>query len=152
MALATSSSVMPPKKRHSTIRARRSSRVSEALESAVDPEHFVREGLDGDRVAVQGRRAQTAAPFAGRAPPRIVDEDLTHRARGECEEVVAVLRLDRALHELHERLMDERGRGQGLSGTQPAQLLAREPSQLAVGGLERVREGAVAPGDHARQR
>jgi hypothetical protein len=92
--------------------------------------------------------AASSSVTARASPPRGVDEDLPHHARGQGEEVHAVLGVHRLTDQLDERLVDQRPGGERLARAQAAQLCVRQPPQLLVGGFERLRQrgGVPAPG------
>ncbi len=105
----------------------------ELAERVVHGEHEVDVGAH--RLVVDGRRDEGPAATLGRAsPPRVIDEDLPHRGRGDCEEVRTTL--DAVLgRELHPRLVHERRRVERPRFAS-AKLARREPPKDRVDRAE----------------
>ena len=122
--------------------------LGEARERFVQRDQRVRplQHRDLDRVQVH---ALLVTPALSRPlPPRVVDEDLTHRARRERKEVAAVLPVHApGVHQLDVGLVHERGGRHGRSLRAASQVRVRDLAQpLVDDGEEPVeRRGAAGP-------
>ena len=62
----------------------------------------------------------------------MIDQDPAHGLSGDAEEVRAVLPLDFLIHQFQERLVDERGRLQGMARALSAQVISGLTAELLV--------------------
>ena len=132
-AAAVSSMVMPVKIRHSTTRtawgATESSRPSASFSASTSSIRV----LGRERVVVQLDRDRAAAALLRVARHRVVDQDVTHRARRHREEMRAVLPRDVIqANELEVRLVRERGGAQRVAGPFVPQRAVRQTAQRVV--------------------
>src|SRR5690625_2879272 len=87
----------------------------------------------GDLEAVEAEVGLRAAALLGGARPRVIDEDEAHRARGQREEVGAVLpRRARLVYQLEVGLVDERGGVERLAGAVLEQPAVGDAAKLLV--------------------
>jgi hypothetical protein len=129
----------------------------QARQRLVDLEHpLQRRTVDavGRLEAAEADALALAAALLGAAAPRVVDEDLAHRASGGAEEVAARVEARIGAEQPHEDLVHERGRLQRVAGTLLRQARTRQPVQfgvhLLVQALERRRVAALDRRDQPR--
>ena len=115
----------------------------QVAQTRVDGRELAQRGVEVEQVHVRRRRRADrvrerhlqagATPFGGRMGAGMIHQDLPHHARGNREEVRAVLPAHAAqVHQAQVRLVDEGGRSQGVVGPLRAQSPARDPTQILV--------------------
>jgi hypothetical protein len=78
-----------------------------------------------------------SSALVGAMTARVVDEDATHDAGGDREEMPAIGPLcARLVHESHIRLVHERRGAECVIGALPAELVVRDAAQIVVDDLE----------------
>jgi hypothetical protein len=88
----------------------------------------------------EGDSLEIAATLFAEACTRVVDEDATHRLRGDCEEVSAPTPFDsRLIDEPKVSLVDERGGLQGLTRALLPQIGSGQATKLLVDARKEVR-------------
>ena len=89
------------------------------------------------------------------ARPGVLDQHAAHHPRRHAEQVGTVLPVDLLAGETQQRLVDQRGRLQGVIGALAAQLDPGQPPQLVVDGreqlVERLLPSAAPLGEQARE-
>ena len=133
-ASAVSSSVRPPKKRHSTTRASRGSKA--ASRSSASSSWSSASGWSSTaRSRVVERDALPhAAALERDALPRAIDEHVPHRQRRDGEEVRAIAPVGpRLVDELEVGLVDERRRRERAGRAARGEPAVRDGAQLLVG-------------------
>jgi hypothetical protein len=87
-----------------------------------------------------------AAALGGVLSLRVVNQDLPHGGRGHTEEMSPILPCgSRLVSQPKVRLVDQRGRIEGLVTSPPVPLSAGEPVQLVVDQREELVESAPVP-------
>lgn len=106
-----------------------------------------------DERLVEGHRAGTVAALGGVSLARVIDEKLSHRARGDREEVESILELAiLALREPQVGLRHQLARLQRVVPSLAAQVVGRDPLQLAVDDRDQlVERGGVTAAPVAQQ-
>ena len=131
-ASAVSSSLSPPKKRHSTTRASRGSTA--ASRSSASLSSSIASGWSSAAIVLVVERdaLQPALPFLREPRLRAIDEHVPHRHRRQREEMRAVAPRDaRLIDELEVRFVDEPGRGQRAAALPHGELAPRDLREAA---------------------
>ena len=130
---AISSSLYPPKNRHSTTWDNRASRSASLTSASSSASTLSARSAGGERRLVQAYRAPVATAFLRPIAPGIVHENPAHRPRGEREEVPPILILHPVLvHEAEVGLVDQSRRPQGVLLALGAELPVSHPPELLV--------------------
>ena len=81
----------------------------------------------------------------------MVHQNLAHRGCGQGEEVGAILKRFAVASQLQVRLVDQRGRLQGLPGFPEAPLLAGDAAQFVIHQGHQLRLGVLVPRGPGRE-